>query len=123
MLYIFKLSNKLDFNQVTRVSHTSDIFEFLTGQRDTVAQFETFLTFSANPTVNIDTSKIAQTLTPIPPEKFLRPFKEHFLLPRLPLTTCTNVKKKLTTEPYIWAKKLNVTFNKQPKKPKKNANL
>jgi hypothetical protein len=45
---------------------TSNIFEFLTGQKDTVPEFENLLTFSANPSVKIDTSKIAQSLTPIP---------------------------------------------------------
>jgi len=43
----------------------SDIFEFLTGQKDTVPQFENFLTFGATPKVNIDIQRIAQNLHPI----------------------------------------------------------
>jgi hypothetical protein len=43
---------------------TSDIFEFLTGQKDTVAEFKKFLTFASAPKVNIDITKIAQKLTP-----------------------------------------------------------
>jgi hypothetical protein len=45
----------------------SDIFEFLTGQKDTVPQFENFLTFGATPKVNIDIQRIAQNLHPILP--------------------------------------------------------
>jgi hypothetical protein len=45
----------------------SDIFEFLTGQRDTVPQFENYLTFGANPSVNINIQRIAQNLHPIFP--------------------------------------------------------
>jgi hypothetical protein len=46
---------------------TSDIYEFLTGESDTVPEFcHNWFSFSAKPQVNIDTSKIAQTLTPIP---------------------------------------------------------
>jgi hypothetical protein len=48
---------------------TSDIYEFLTGQKDTVPEFENFLTFSATPKVNIDTSKIALKLTPLPSDQ------------------------------------------------------
>ncbi len=63
----------LNFEQLTApeqelwsLFETSDIFEFLTGQKDTAPEFEKFLTFAVKPSVNIDTSKIAQSLTPIP---------------------------------------------------------
>jgi hypothetical protein len=45
----------------------SDIFEFLTGKKDTVPQFENYLTFSAKPKVNINIQRIAQNLHPIFP--------------------------------------------------------
>jgi len=65
---------RLNFEQLTPSEQelwtkfeTSDIYEFLTGESDTVPEFcNNWLTFSAKPKVNIDTSKIAQTLTPIP---------------------------------------------------------
>ena len=45
----------------------SDIYEFLTGEEDTVPEFcNNWLSFSATPKVNIDTARIAQSLTPIP---------------------------------------------------------
>jgi hypothetical protein len=48
----------------------SDNYKFLTGEKYTVPAFwHHWVTFSATPKVNIDTSKIAQTLTPIPPEQ------------------------------------------------------
>ncbi len=64
----------LNFNQLTASEQelwnkfkTSDIYEFLTGESDTVPEFcHNWFSFSATPKVNIDTSKIAQTLTPIP---------------------------------------------------------
>jgi hypothetical protein len=65
---------RLNFDQLTTSEQklwtkfkTSDIYEFLTGESDTVPEFcHNWFTFSARPKVNIDTSKIAQTLTPIP---------------------------------------------------------
>jgi len=46
---------------------TSDIYQFLTGESNTVPEFcHNWLTFSAKPKVNIDIDKIAQRLTPIP---------------------------------------------------------
>ncbi len=46
---------------------TSDIYQFLTGESNTVPEFcNNWLTFSAKPKVNIDIDKIAQKLTPIP---------------------------------------------------------
>jgi hypothetical protein len=45
----------------------SDIYEFLIGEKDTVPELcYNGLSFSATPQVNIDTSRIAQSLTPIP---------------------------------------------------------
>jgi hypothetical protein len=45
----------------------SDIYEFLTGERDTVPEFcNNWLTFSASPKVMIDAEKIAARLTPVP---------------------------------------------------------
>jgi hypothetical protein len=44
----------------------TDIYEFLTGEKDTVPEFcANWLTFSAKPTVNIDINKIAARLTPV----------------------------------------------------------
>jgi hypothetical protein len=64
----------LNFEQLTppeqelwSLFEKSDIFEFLTGQKDTVPQFENFLTFGATPKVNIDIQRIAQNLHPILP--------------------------------------------------------
>jgi hypothetical protein len=46
---------------------TSDIYQFLTGETNTVPEFcHNWLNFSAKPKVNIDIDKIAQRLTPIP---------------------------------------------------------
>jgi hypothetical protein len=64
----------LSFEQLTtseqdlwKKFETSDIYEFLTGESNTVPEFcHNWLTFSAKPKVNIDTTRIAQTLTPIP---------------------------------------------------------
>ena len=65
---------RLNFDQLTASEQelwnkfkTSDIYEFLAGESDTVPEFcHNWFAFSATPKVNIDTSKIAQTLTPIP---------------------------------------------------------
>jgi hypothetical protein len=63
----------LNFEQLTTpeqqlwsLFEKSDIFEFLTGQTDTVPQFENYFTFGATPKVNIDIQRIAQNLRPIP---------------------------------------------------------
>jgi hypothetical protein len=45
----------------------SDIYKFLTGQKDTVPEFENFLTFSANPSVKINIQRIVQNLHPVYP--------------------------------------------------------
>jgi hypothetical protein len=65
---------RLNFEQLTTPEQNlwslfekSDIFEFLTGQKDTVPQFENFYTFGAAPKVNINIQKIAQNLHPILP--------------------------------------------------------
>jgi hypothetical protein len=65
---------RLNFEQLTppeqelwSLFEKSDIFKFLTGQKDTVPQFENFLTFGATPKVNIYIQKIAQNLHPILP--------------------------------------------------------
>ncbi len=52
--------------QLWSLFEKSDIFEFLTGQTDTVPQFENYFTFGATPKVNIDIQRIAQNLHPIP---------------------------------------------------------
>jgi hypothetical protein len=66
----------LNFEQLTppeqelwNLFETSDIFIFRTGQKDAVPEFENFVTFTATTKVNIDTSKIAQKLTPIPSDQ------------------------------------------------------
>jgi len=63
---------RLNFDQLTTpeqqlwsLFENSEIYEFLTGQIDTVPEFETFLTFSAKPKVTINTQNIAQNLQPI----------------------------------------------------------
>ncbi len=63
---------RLSFEQLTppeqqlwSLFEKSDIFEFLTGQTDTVPQFENYFTFSATPKVNIDIKRIAQNWHPI----------------------------------------------------------
>jgi hypothetical protein len=63
---------RLNFDQLTppeqklwSLFENSDIYEFLTGEKDTVPEFENFLTFGANPSVKINTQNIAQTLQPI----------------------------------------------------------
>jgi hypothetical protein len=65
---------RLNFEQLTppeqqlwSLFEKSDIFEFLTGQTDTVPQFENYFTFGATPKVNIDIQRIAQNLHPILP--------------------------------------------------------
>jgi hypothetical protein len=62
----------LNFDQLTPAEQklwslfeNSDIYEFLTGEKDTVPEFENFLTFAANPSVTINTHNIAQNLQPI----------------------------------------------------------
>jgi hypothetical protein len=67
---------RLNFDQLTpneqelrNLFETSDIFKFLTRQKDSVPEFKNFLMFKAMGKVNSDTSKIAQKLTPIPPEQ------------------------------------------------------
>ncbi len=65
---------RLSFEQLTPSEkdlwtkfETSDIYQFLTGESNTVPEFcHNWLTFSAKPKVNIDINKIAQRLTPIP---------------------------------------------------------
>jgi hypothetical protein len=64
---------RLSFEQLTppeqqlwSLFEKSDIFEFLTGQTDTVPQFENYFTFGATPKVNINIQRIAQNLHPIP---------------------------------------------------------
>jgi len=65
---------RLSFEQLTPSEkdlwtkfETSDIYQFLTGDSNTVPEFcHNWLTFSAKPKVNINIDKIAQTLTPIP---------------------------------------------------------
>jgi hypothetical protein len=65
---------RLNFDQLTppeqqlwSLFEKSDIFEFLTGQKDTVPQFENFYAFGATPKVNINIQRIAQNLHPILP--------------------------------------------------------
>ncbi len=67
---------RLSFEQLTppeqklwSLFEKSDIFEFLTGQKDTVPQFENFLTFGATPKVSINIQRIAQNLHPILPHQ------------------------------------------------------
>jgi hypothetical protein len=61
----------LNFEQLTppeqelwSLFENSDIYEFLTGQKDTVPEFENYLTFSVNPSVKINIQRIAQNLHP-----------------------------------------------------------
>jgi len=74
---------RLNFDQLTTPEQNlwslfekSDIFEFLTGQKDTVPQFENFYTFGAAPKVNINIQKIAQNLHPILPTQNQVPIKK-----------------------------------------------
>ena len=76
---------RLNFEQLTTPEQNlwslfekSDIFEFLTGQKDTVPQFENFYTFGAAPKVNINIQKIAQNLHPILPTQNHTPIHSHF---------------------------------------------
>jgi hypothetical protein len=64
----------LNFKQLTTpeqqlwlLFENSDIYKFLTGQKDTVPEFENFLTFGAKPSVKINIQRIAQNLQPIYP--------------------------------------------------------
>ncbi len=64
----------LSFEQLTppeqelwSLFENSDIYEFLTGQKDTVPEFENFLTFGTNPSVKINIQRIAQNLHPVFP--------------------------------------------------------
>jgi hypothetical protein len=64
----------LNFEQLTppeqelwSLFENSDIYKFLTGQKDTVPEFENFLTFGATPSVKINIQRIAQNLHPIFP--------------------------------------------------------
>jgi hypothetical protein len=57
---------RLNFEQLTTpeqqlwlLFENSDIYEFLTGQKDTVPEFENFLTFAAKPSVKINIQNIA----------------------------------------------------------------
>ncbi len=71
---------RLNFDQLTspeqqlwNLFEKSDIYEFLTGEKDTVPEFcHNWLTFSVKPTVTINTSKIAETLVPIPQHQLLK---------------------------------------------------
>jgi hypothetical protein len=63
---------RLNFEQLTTpeqnlwsLFENSDIYEFLTGQTDTVPEFENFLMFVAKPSVKINIQNIAQLLHPI----------------------------------------------------------
>jgi hypothetical protein len=65
---------RLNFEQLTTpeqqlwsLFENSDIYEFFTGQKDTVPEFKNVLTFSANPSVKINIQRIAQNLHPIYP--------------------------------------------------------
>ncbi len=71
---------------------TSDIYQFLTGDSNTVPEFcHIWLTFSAKPKVNIDIDKIAQSLTPIPFHQ-LPPAVQRTL--SAPLPTTHNLRKE-----------------------------
>ncbi len=75
---------RLNFNQLTspeqqlwNLFEKSDIYEFLTGEKDTIPEFcHNWLTFSAKPTITIDTSKIAEKLVPIPQHQLLKRERE-----------------------------------------------
>jgi len=73
---------RLNFKQLTTpeqqlwsLFENSDIYKFLTGQKDTVPEFENFLTFSANPSVKINIQRIAQNLHPIYPNQQQEPIQ------------------------------------------------
>jgi hypothetical protein len=81
----------LNFNQLTPEEQNlwnkfekSDIYEFLTGEKDTVPEFcNNWLSFSAKPTVNIDTSRISQ-ICPFHFITYHQPYKgrsQHLLQP------------------------------------------
>jgi hypothetical protein len=79
---------RLNFEQLTTpeqqlwlLFENSDIYEFLTGQKDTVPEFENFLTFGAKPSVKINIQRIAQNLHPIYPTQQQGPIHRALLVP------------------------------------------
>jgi hypothetical protein len=83
---------QLNFDQLTppeqklwNLFEKCDIYKFLTGEKDTVPEFcHNFLTFSASLKVNIDTSKIAEKLVPIPQHKVPQAIQRSFSAPSPP---------------------------------------
>ncbi len=91
----------LNFEQLTTpeqqlwsLFENSDIYEFLKGQKDTVPEFEIFLTFSANPSVKINIQRIAQNLHPIFPAPQQGPIQRALSAP-LPVTHFLRERKKI----------------------------
>jgi hypothetical protein len=79
----------------------SDIYEFLTGDKNTVPEFcHNWLTFSAKPKVTIDTSKIAEKLVPIPQHQVQQAIQRALSAPPLQLTIFGQEKVKLITGPF-----------------------
>jgi hypothetical protein len=79
---------QLNFDQLTapeqqlwNLFEKSDIDKFFTGQKDTVPDFKNFMTFLATPKVNIDISKIAEKLMPIPPNQVPQPIQQALSAP------------------------------------------
>ncbi len=78
---------RLNFDQSTppeqqlwSLFEKSDIFEFLTGQKDTVPQFENFYAFGATSKVNINIQRMLKTCTQSYPQKTKVLFKELYLI-------------------------------------------
>jgi hypothetical protein len=95
---------RLNFDQLTPPEQKlwndfekSDIYEFLTGAKDTVPEFcGNWLTFSAKPKVNIDVDKIAERLTPVHnplPQPAIRGFSAS--VPSSPLRSLPDRKQKI----------------------------
>jgi hypothetical protein len=95
---------RLNFDQLTPTEQKlwndfekSEIYEFLTGEKDTVAEFcSNWHTFSAKPKVNIDIGKIAAKITPVhvpPQQPAIRGFSAS--APSSPLRSLRDRKQKI----------------------------
>ncbi len=114
----------LNFEQLTTSEQnlwtkfeTSDIYEFLMGESDTVPEFcHNWLTFSAKPKVNIDTTKIAQTLMRILFQQ-LPPALQRTLSAPYPTTHNLRQRKdKIDYRALHLGQQIKMTFNTQLKK-------
>jgi hypothetical protein len=96
---------RLSFDQLTPSEQklwnsfeNSDIYEFLTGEKDTVPEFcSNWLTFSAKPKISINVDNIAARLTPIPgqPQAQRLPHSISISAPSSPTRTLRERKSKI----------------------------